>query len=831
MFESKSGEASSGDSRPRDSVFLDSVLRDLRYAGRQLRKSPSFTAAAVLTLALGIGATTAIFSCVYGLLLKSLPFADADRIVTMVETHPQLKGGIEATYPDFKDWQRQQTSFTELAGYSTLNPNTVSLAYGGHAEQVHRVLASGNFFAVLGVAPQLGRLLDAQDDVNGKDHVAVLSAPVWERLFGRDPGVVGRSVELNGSNYTIIGVLPAQGGFPAEGEVWLPLSLLDKPTQASRVWHSVKVVGRLGPRVSLGQAQTEMQTVAQRLAAAYPATNRNVGVLMKPLRDQLVGTMRPAMLCLLGAVVLVLLVACANVANLLLVRAAAQQREVAIRQALGAGGLRLLSQFMAQTLLLCLLGGVLGVSLAAGALPLLRLALAHTEGLDPAMIQSIRVNMPVLLFALGICTSTAVGFGLLPATKMTKGFTEALRAGDRGSSERARGRGLLVAGEIALAVVVVFLSTLVIRSFEKLVRTDPGFRTDHLLSAEMWLPQPRYSDNGPETGRFYQQVLDKITQSQGVVAAGTTTVVPLKPSLVMTRFLVDGAPTLAPGTYPAAQIRYVSGGFFRTMGLGVRRGRAFEQAEVSNGSNLFVVNEAFARQYLSGRDPVGAQILLDVMTPHPQKVPVIGVVANARDLGVESAPEPEMYLPGFGLHAVLLVRTTVDAASAAPVIRGAVQALDAKQPVYHIQTMDGLLADTMERQRMTATLLGIFAAVALALAAIGIYGVLSYSVAQRTREIGVRIALGADRGDILRLVLQQAGRFTAVGVVVGLGAGLGAARLMNDLGTGLLFETSAVDRVSMGFAVGALVVVAALGSCLPALRAAAVSPTEALRAE
>jgi predicted permease len=424
-----------------------------------------------------------------------------------------------------------------------------------------------------------------------------------------------------------------------------------------------------------------------------------------------------------------------------------------------------------------------------------------------------------------------VAFGLLPATKMTRRLTEALRVGDRGSSAHARGRGFLVAGEIALAVVVVFLSTLVIRSFERLVRTDPGFRTDHLLSAEMWLPEPRYSDSAPETGWFYQQVLDKIAQSQGVVAASTTTVVPLKPSLVATRFLVDGASPLAPGTYPAAQIRYVSAEFFRTMGLGVRRGRVFEQAEVANGASLFVVNEAFAHQYLSGRDPIGAQILLGLMTPHPQKIPVIGVVANARDLGVASAPEPEIYLPGFGLHAVLLVRTAMDAASAAPVIRGAVESLDARQPVYHVQTMDELLADTMERQRMTATLLGIFAAVALALAAIGIYGVLSYTVAQRTREIGVRMAVGADRGDILVLVARQAGRFTAAGVCVGLAAGLGAARLINHLGTGLLFETSAVDRISMGFAVGALVVVAAAGACLPALRAAAVSPTDALRAE
>jgi predicted permease len=809
-------------------VGMQTMLRDFRYAARQLRKSPGFTLTAVLTLALGIGATAAIFSCVYGLLLKSLPFADADRIVALSETHPQIKGGVEATYPDYQDWRAQQKSFTQVAAYSTLNPNTVSLVMEGHSEQVHRVLVSGNFFSLLGVSPIVGRMIDENDDNSGRDHVAVLSATALQRYFGKDPAVSGRSVALNGTSYTIIGVLPAGAAFPADGEFWLPLSLLDQPTKVSRVWHSVKVLGRLRPGVPLSQAKVDMLTIAQRLAETYPATNRNVAVVLAPLRDQLVGTLRPALLSLLGAVVLVLLVACVNVANLLLVRATAHQREVAIRRALGADRMRLFSQFLSQTLILCLVGGALGIALAAGALPLLRVALAHTDGLDPAMISSISLSVPVLLFALGVCTFTALLFGMLPAFKTPARLTETLRSGDRGSSDQhQRSRGALVAAEIAIAVVVVFLSTLVIRSFEKLLAVDPGFRTDHLLSVEVTLPEPRYGDSSPVTNHFFEQVLDKIAQSPGVVSAGTTTIVPLKPSQVMTRFLVEGAPPLAPGAFPLAQIRYVSPDFFRTMGLGVRQGRVFERQDIENNSNFVVVNEAFAQRYLDGRYPIGANILLGVMSPQPQKNPVVGVVANARDLGTDAEPQPEIYSPGFGLHEVLLVRSTTDPQSIVPIVRDAVRTFDAAQPVYHVQTADALLSDTMARQRMTAALLGIFAFVALMLAAIGIYGVLSYSVAQRTREIGVRIAVGANRADILHLVLRQAGSFTALGIVIGLAVALTSARMIN----GLLFHTSTVDPPSISIAIGALVLVSALAIILPATRAASVSPTEALRAE
>ena len=805
---------------------MSNLLRDLRYATRQLRNAPGFTVAAALTLALGVGATTAIFSVVYGLLLASLPFHDAARIISIGETHPQVPGSIVATYPDYQEWKTQQKSFTEIAAYSTLNPDTVSLAMPGHAEQVRRVLASGNLFSLLGVSSLLGRTLSEQDEKAGNDHVAVLSAAAWDRYFGRDPSVVGHSVDLNGASYTIVGVLPPGAAYPADGDVWLPLSLLDSATQASRVWHSVNVVGRLRPGIALPQAKADMQTIAARLAAAYPATNRNESVALSPLRDQMLGSLRPTVLSLMGAVALVLLIACANVANLMLVRAAANRREVAIRQALGADRMRLYAQFLAQSSILCLLGGALGIALASLALPLLRLALSHTANLDASLVPSIQLNIPVLLFTLAVCIVTATLFGLLPVMKTSPRLSEALAPGGRGST-RVHGHSVLVAGEIAIAVVVLFLSTLVIRSFQRLLAVDPGLRTDHLLSMEITLPEPRYADDSPVTNRFYQQLLDKLAQSRGVLSAATTTQIPLQPSQVMTRFLVEGAPPLAPGEFPLAQVRYVSPEFFRTMGIGLQQGRTFQQRDIDNQSSLFIVNEAFVQNYLVGRNPLDAKIVIGVLSPQPEKVPIIGVVANARDLGVDTAAQPEIYLPGFGLHGVLLVRTLGDPQAILSVVRESVRAVDPNQPIYHVQTLETVLSDSLALRKMTASLLGVFTFVALTLAGIGIYGVLAYSVAQRTREIGVRMAVGARREDIVRMVLLQAAKYATAGIVAGLLISLGGARLIN----GLLFRTSPVDLVSLSITVGVLLLIAAFAVAMPACRAASVEPTEALRAE
>ena len=809
--------------------FTPEILwQDIQFAFRQLYRSPNFAFGAILTLALGVGANSAVFSAVYALLLRSLPFQNVNQIVTIYETNPQIAGGAEVTFPDYLDWRAQQKSFAEMAAYSVAPPNTLSLVTSGGSEQVQRVLASGSFFSVLGVSPLIGRTFSEQDDTPAGNHVAVISAAAWQRYFGRDPSVLGRRVDLNGANYAIIGVLRPGAALPSDGEFWLPLSLLDKENQNSRVWHTLVVLGRLRPGGALAEAKADMQTVAARLESAYAATNRNVGVRVIPLREQMVGAFRPALLGLMGSVALILIIACANVANLLMVRAMSNRREFAVRQALGATRLRLFTQSFAMALILCLGGGALGTAVAALTLPLLRIALAHTAGMDVSLIQSIALNPFVLLVTLSVCCFAAICFGLLPVLGTSFRLSDSMHPGDRGSTDKQnRIRGVLIAGEIAIAVVVLFLSTVIGRSFQKLLAVDPGFRTDHLLSFEVTLPKPTYEDQTPATNHFYEQLMDRIQQVPGVLSAASTISIPLSPSHVMTRFLIDGASPPPAGAFPMAQIRYVSPEFFSTLGLALKQGRIFDRKEIENHSDLFVVNEAFAAHYLAGRNPLNSSIIVGILGLHPEKVPVIGVVSNARDLGLETEPQPEVYLPGFGTHEVLLVRAATEPQVIVPNIRNVVHELNPNQPIYHVQTIDHVLSDSLAFQKMTAILLGIFAFLAVSLAAVGMYGVLAYSVTLRRREIGIRIAVGAQRQEILRLFLAQAAILTAGGLVAGLAGGLACARLLRSL----LFETSPIDPNAALMTIGMVLLITAFAVAIPARAATSIDPTEALRSE
>ncbi len=800
---------------------------NIRYAFRRLAKSPGFSITAILTLALGIGATTAIFSAAYALLLRSLPFRDADRIICIYETHPQVVGKAEVNFLDYQDWRRQQKSFEQIAAYSGTR-DTMSLVMADHGEQVQTVLASSDLFSLLGVAPLMGRTFVEQDDTPNANHVVVLSAEAWQRYFGGDRGILSRNITLNGVSYSVIGVLPPGGAYPTTGEFWMPLSLIDKESQIRRVGHTLDVLGRLKPGVGLAGARAEMQTIAARLAQDYPATNRNVSVLLTPMREQLVGSLRPAILTLVGCVALVLCIACANVANLLLVRAATHVREAAARQALGASRLRLFTQYLSEAFLLCVLGGVIGTGFAAFTIPLLRVAFAHTPRADPSLIRSIQLNVPVLLVTSGVCLFTALLFGLLPMMKVPNNLADSLRAGGRSSTgRRSWSRSALISTEIAIAIFVLFLGTLLVRSFQKLIRIDPGFRTDHLLSLEITLPQPHYQDQNPATIHFYERLIDKLQQSPGIVSAGTTTALPLRASHAMTRFVIAGEPPVAPGVFPLEQVRMVSPEFFHVMGLKLEHGRGFEWKDVENNSDSVIINQAFAKRYLSGKDPLTSSILLNVVTPHPEKVPVIGVVSDARDLGVESEAEPELYFPDVELHSVILIRTNTEPNSILPEVRSAVRDLDPTLPIYHIETIDKVLSDSLARQRMVAVLLAIFALLALILAAIGIYGVIAYSVTQRTREIGMRMAVGSSRVSILLLMLREAAAFTGIGVLAGLLAAFAGAHLASAL----LFQTSSADPVSICISVSALLIIALLAAVLPASRAATINPVEALRSE
>jgi predicted permease len=804
------------------------LYRDVKYSIRQLRRSPAFLIAATLTLGLGMGASTAAFSVIDGLLLESLPFRDAGRIVSILETHPQLPHGSEVTYPDYQEWRLQQTSFEQIAAYSTLNPSTVSLNADGRSTQLNRVLASGNFFSLLGVSPLMGRTILEQDDKPGNDHVAVLSAEAWERCFGRDPDVVGKIAAVNGEKFTVIGVLPPGSGYPGNGEIWLPLSLLDRGTQTSRVWHSVRVLGRLGRGISPAVAASDMGTIAARIAAANPATNRNVGVLITPLRDQLVGALQPVMLAAAGSVALVFLIACTNVASLLRIRSIANLRELGIRHALGASQQRLISQSFALAFVLCLLGASLGTLLAWLVLPLLKLALSHTPGIDLAMIQTVHLHTPALLFVSTICCLATIAFTSMSVLGQSNDSFVALTQGNRGNtSSHGYGRGLLISGEIAVAVVVVLLSTLVSRSFLKLMLVDPGFRADHLLSFEIALPSPKYQAGAPPANQFYDSLLEKISHAPGVVAAAGTTALPLAPSDAMTRFLIEGAPPLSPGTFPMAQIRFVSPDYFRTMGISVLRGRIFNQDELDRQAPLFVVNQTFADHYLQGRAIPTAKVILGVLSASPQRIPVIGVVSNAHDLGIDKEPEPELYLPGFGLDDIVLVRTNSDPNGMVQTVRRAVEELDPAQPIFHVQSIDELLDDSLSLEKATAVMLFLFGALSLALAVVGIYGVLTYSITQRTREIGVRMAVGANRRDIVRMIVAQAFKSFSVGIAVGLTAAVLAARVVR----GLLFNTPTFDPLSICIAILVLTIAAAIAVAMPAQRAASISPAEAMRAE
>jgi predicted permease len=763
-------------------------------------------------------------------LLKSLPFRDASRLVAIAESPPTV-AELGAPIPDFRDWQAQSQSFDGLAAYGFADAFNPTLTGRGDPEQLRGAVVSQNLFPVLGISPVIGRNFLPGEDQPGHGAVAILSGEIWKSRFGADPSVIGQSIALDGTSYTIVGVLPPGVRFPQNADVWEPTSNLPDAERTSRVHHLLFGIGRLRPGVTVAEARAEMTAIAAHLSAEYPATNRNFSVAVTPLQEKYVGGLRRALIVLWCAVGLILLIACANVASLLLARAASREGEMAVRAALGASRSRLVRQGLIESLVLSAAGAAMGVALAWLVLPVLSQWMPQVLDAPILRVNAIRIDLRTLFVTAGIALFSAVLFGILPALRAGRGDANvALRPGGRASAGAGRRHAhhLLVAAEVTLAVIVLASAGLLVRSLQKLFATSPGFRSDHVLTMRISLPANKYNPSGNAIFDFYQRLLPNLRALPGVEDAATIDRTPLIPNTQLTRFLLEGQTPLHPGEFPAAHFRTVSISYFQAMGIPQIAGREFTDYDVTRTDNgVLLINQAFARQFLAGRDPLDQKILLGVMTPQPAAVPIVGVVGDVRDLSIDAPAPPEMYFPGYTPNETLVVRSALDPASMTKSIRDAVLGVDSTQPVYEVRSAGQLLDDSMARQRFSAALLGLFSLLALVLAASGIYGVTAYGVGERTREIGVRLALGAQPADVLRLIVRQEMRVTLIGLLIGLAGGLTATRFLS----GLLYGVSAADPLTYA-GVGLLLAAAALAACyIPARRATRVDPMVALRYE
>ncbi|HEV7668452.1 MAG TPA: ABC transporter permease [Thermoanaerobaculia bacterium] len=802
---------------------MESFGTDLRFAWRSLWKHPSLTLIAVVALALGIGANTAIFSVVQAVLLKPLPFPEPDRVIRLIDVAPdKLRAGATSP-PDFADWQAQNRAFSHLAAIGT---EFVNLTGEGEPERLYAGQVSGDFFGALGAKPLLGRPLLPAEDVAGGPNVAVLSSRFWQRRFGGDPGIVGRRLILNGEPTVIVGVVASSLDLPKGAELWLPLRLTVKEEQ--RGGHYLRVLGRLRPGVSLPRAQSEMSGIAARLAIAHPDTNTNWGIRLSPLRETMVENIRPALFVLLGAVGLVLLIACANVANLLLSRLAAREREVAVRTALGAGRGRLIRQFLTESTLLSLAGGLLGALLAAGGTPLLlalfgdRIPRAQEVGIDGA----------VLAFTLVLSLGTGLLFGLLPALHASSpNLQSTLRDGAKGAGDRRgrRTRSSLVFAEVALAIVLLVSAGLLVRSLRELQNVRPGFRSDHALSVQVALPESGYKEE-PKQVAFYRDLLPRLAALPGVKSAAAGYPLPLSGNRYRLAFQAEGLPAEVTDL-PRANMAFVSPDYFATLGIPLQQGRVFDGHEAIGGEKVTVINRTLAETIWRGQNPIGRRISFDVpVNEKSEWFRIVGVVGDVHHLGLDEDSGNQSYLPLFQSpisEAGLVVRTAGSPTGLAAAVTRTVRQIDPALPVADVKTLDALLADSVAEPRANAFLLSLLAALALVLSAVGVYGVLSYSVAERTREIGLRMALGAGAGQILRQLLREGLGIVLAGIAAGL---LGAFFLARVLAS-LLFGVTTRDPLTFVGVPLVLLAVALIATWVPARRATKVEPVVALRYE
>ncbi|MGA2736565.1 MAG: ABC transporter permease [Bryobacteraceae bacterium] len=817
---------------------MRTFIQDLRYGLRLLARSPGFTAIALLTLTLGIGATAAIFSVVDAVLLRALPYRDPQRLVTVFEDDSEVGFPRNTPAPgNYADWKAQTQIFDDVAAaaeygrYHVFNLTGDTGGDAGEPEKLQSASVTQNLFSVLGAKPALGRVFRPEEDRPGRPHVVLIGYGLWRRRFAGDPGIVGRAIVLNGEKYTVVGVMPAGFAHPStSADIWTPMALT--PDQlADRGNHYLEVVARLRPGVTLAQANAGLQVLCKRLARAYPDTNAGIRrFFAEPLQDTYTQGARTGLIVLMAAVSFILLIACANIANLLLARATGRQREIAVRTALGAARSRIVRQILTESALLAAGGGLLGILLADWCFNFLK----NLIPVDLSRSVSLSLDPGVLAFAVAISLASSFLFGMAPALQVSRiELNGVLKEGGRGSSGPRRGilRNLLVVGEVALSLMLLVASGLLLQSFAKLRGIDPGFRADHVLTVRVDAPVTNYGEFAKRSA-FFQRVLERVRALPGVQAAGFTSALPLTWEGGSSGFTPEGV-AARPDLPWSANNRVVTPGYFEAMRISLRRGRLFQDGDGADAPPVAIVNETMARKFWPNQDALGKRFKFGDAGDKTPWLRIAGIVGDVRQMRLNDPPRQEMYFPywqakdNWMVLRDLAIHTSGDPLTMAGAVRQAVSSVDPDQPVSNVMTLDGLLDQEVAQRRVQAALLGGLAALALILACIGIYGVLSYLVTQRTREIGVRVALGASAADVFRTVAAEGMILAGIGIAAGLAGALALSRLLGSL----LFGVSAGDPLTYAAAIAVFGVVALAACYFPARRAARVDPMVTLRYE